>query len=192
MHQPRPYRVWCKELVDVTKEVFWIFLHPLNVISLPSSPTSSSPSSTYADVHFPSERPPVPAAPYVGGVEWDATNYMASHLDLMNAILACLPTVSERNTVRQELKVSGFERSMGMSLRTCKEKFYGAVHDGLRTWVAAADADGWGVKDVRMGPPVEEKKSARNSPKKKKKGLEEEIVLPELKLDLGRDRGGWI
>ena len=133
MHQPRPYRVWCKELVDVTKEVFWIFLHPLNVISItPTEPVSSE--RTFAKIHFPAERPPVPAAPYVGGVEWDATNYMASHLDLMNAILACLPTSEERNTVRNELKVSGFERSMGMSLRTCKEKFYGAVHDGLRTW----------------------------------------------------------
>ena len=28
-------------------------------------------------------------------------------------------------------------------------------------------ADGWNVKDVRMGPPAEEKKSTRSSPKKK-------------------------
>ncbi|KAJ3476588.1 hypothetical protein NLG97_g9083 [Lecanicillium saksenae] len=30
MHQERPYRVWCKEVVSVTKEVFWIFLHNMN------------------------------------------------------------------------------------------------------------------------------------------------------------------
>jgi hypothetical protein len=28
----------------------------------------------YNERHFPVPRPPVPAAPYVGGVEWDATN----------------------------------------------------------------------------------------------------------------------
>ncbi len=139
MRRERPYRVWCKEATSVTKEVFWIFLHHLNVVTLPadkstkggqaimtpavctasasasasasttttipSSSTSTSASSscssaappaadgdrTYMIRHFPQERPPVPAAPYVGGVEWDATNYLASHLDLLNAILACTP-----------------------------------------------------------------------------------------------------
>jgi hypothetical protein len=60
----------------------------------------------------------------------------------MNALIASLPTGDERNQLRQELKVSGFEKCMGGSLRTCKEKFYGAVHDGLRTWVSAATEDG--------------------------------------------------
>ncbi|UZP45950.1 hypothetical protein NXS19_013762 [Fusarium pseudograminearum] len=36
MRQERPYRVWNKEVVSVTKEVFWIFLHNVNVVSLPS------------------------------------------------------------------------------------------------------------------------------------------------------------
>ncbi|KAL2016851.1 hypothetical protein VTK56DRAFT_2926 [Thermocarpiscus australiensis] len=195
MRRERPYRVWCKEVVNVTKEVFWIFLHNLNIVALPSAdkaspssdqpgaepsplspsgPTSSSdvtgtdtnpsnkpekkntdPDGQYAYMrrHFPQERPPVPAAPYVGGVEWDATNYLASHLDLLNAILACTgPTAAERNALRAQLRVSGWERCLGGSLRLCKEKFYGAVHDGLRTWVAAAAADGWDVRDVRYGP----------------------------------------
>ena len=198
MHQTRPYRVWCKEVVNVTKEVFWIFLHNLNVIALPSPDAHSGLS--YAEAHFPKERPPVPAAPYVGGVEWEATNYMASHLDLLNGIIASLPTAAERNSLRYEMKVSGFERMMGGSLRTCKEKFYGAVHDGLRTWVAAAAADGWDVRDVRMGPPAEEKKrsgTGKASPKKKKKEAQEEfqkIALPQLDLKVGQggDDGGWI
>lgn len=196
MHQPRPYRVWCKELVDVTKEVFWIFLHPLNVIA--NDPTEAvATAERYAELHFPKERPPVPAAPYVGGVEWDATNYMASHLDLMNAILASLPARKERNALRSELRASGFERSMGMSLRTCKEKFYGAVHDGLRTWVAAAHADDWAVREVRMGPPAEEAKSTRSSPKKKieeKKEFQQKIALPKLDLGEGGDKGSseWL
>jgi len=53
--------------------------------------------------HFPQERPPVPAAPYVGGVEWDATNYLSSHLDLLNAILACTPGGrGARNALREQ------------------------------------------------------------------------------------------
>ncbi|KAK3303433.1 armadillo-type protein [Chaetomium strumarium] len=234
MRRERPYRVWCKEVVNVTKEVFWIFLHNLNIVALPaadiksSSPelpglssagrlTTRTPSNpnqnnnnntdlslrdngdtenqyAYMSRHFPQERPPVPAAPYVGGVEWDATNYLASHLDLMNAILACTgPTAAERNALRADLRISGWERCLGGSLRLCKEKFYGAVHDGLRTWVAAAHEDGWDVRDVRYGPPPEScaAKSRSASPAKKAGGAGDKnkdagpprIEMP--KLDFG-------
>jgi hypothetical protein len=203
MHQPRPYRVWCKEVVNVTKEVFWIFLHNLNVIALPtdrdrdpsrhdtsSSTITSSSSNSSFDVtnphhvymlkHFPQELPPVPAAPYVGGVEWDATNYLASHLDIINGILACLPTQEDRNTVREQLRVSGWEKCMGVTLRLCKEKFYGGVHAGLRCWVAAAAEDGWNTRDVRCGPPMENRIPVRKSPKK---GPVEQAPKIEMKLD---------
>ncbi|KAK3384433.1 armadillo-type protein [Lasiosphaeria ovina] len=272
MRRERPYRVWCKEVVSVTKEVFWIFLHNLNIVALPKQSQSSSASSPASDKppphahptstqdktpaasstrvpggepptttsthgpapqtttttttrtadpaagnsrsntgggcgkqldsrllaymarHFPQERPPVPAAPYVGGVEWDATNYLASHLDLMNAIVACTgPTVHERNALRAELRISGWERCMGGSLRLCKEKFYGSVHDGLRTWVAAAAEDGWAVHDVRYGPPPE---SRSTSPVKRaagggggKKKMEDVPKLEMPKLDFGLGNG---
>ncbi|RKL47710.1 hypothetical protein BFJ72_g1941 [Fusarium proliferatum] len=192
MRQERPYRVWSKEVVSVTKEVFWIFLHNVNVVSLPSDrPSTCDPAPGpygYMLRHFPQERPPVPAAPYVGGVEWDATNYLASHLDLMNAILACTPTQEERNTLRAQFRISGWERCLGGSLRLCKEKFYGSVHDGLRTWVGAAAEDGWDVKDVRYGPPPD----ARASPKKtgggQKKPVEAAPKLEMPKLDFGLDK----
>ncbi|PTD01714.1 GTPase-binding protein rid1 [Fusarium culmorum] len=185
MRQERPYRVWNKEVVSVTKEVFWIFLHNVNVLHASA---------------FPQERPPVPAAPYVGGVEWDATNYLASHLDLMNAILACTPTIEERNSLRAQFRISGWERCMGGSMRLCKEKFYGSVHDGLRTWVGAAVEDGWGVKDVRYGPPPD----ARTSPKKagggQKKPVEAapKIEMPRLDFRLdkastpSKDKDVWL
>ncbi|PHH78312.1 hypothetical protein CDD80_7067 [Ophiocordyceps camponoti-rufipedis] len=169
MRQERPYRVWCKEVVSVTKEVFWIFLHNLNVVALASCrddqrgrgrADEEDAAYGYMLRHFPPERPPVPAAPYVGGVEWDATNYLASHLDLVNAILASTPSTSERNALRGELRVSGWERCLGGSLRLCKDKFYGAVHVGLRTWVAAAAEDGWDVRDVRFGPGPEARASS--------------------------------
>ncbi|GKT86235.1 GTPase binding protein Rid1 [Colletotrichum tofieldiae] len=170
MRKERPYTVWNKEVVSVTKEVFWIFLHHLNAL--------------------PSERPPVPAAPYVGGVEWDATNYLASHLDLMNAIIACTPTATQRNNLRNDLRISGWEKVLGGSLRLCKEKFYGCVHEALRCWVAAATEDGWDARDVRYGPPPE---SRSNSPAKKTNAAQKakmaeaapKIEMP--KLDFGLD-----
>ncbi|KAK1836645.1 GTPase-binding protein rid1 [Podospora conica] len=216
MQRQRPYRVWCKEAVSVTKEVFWIFLHNLNIIALPSSTPRPSPrleqgggdffsarngnpgheapsrggiddQLAYMARHFPQERPPVPAAPYVGGVEWDATNYLASHLDLMNAIIACTgPTAAQRNALRAQLRISGWERCLGGSLRLCKEKFYGAVHDGLRTWVAAAAEDGWDVRDVRYGPPPE----SRSASPVKKPGARKDEPPPRIempKLDFGMD-----
>ncbi|KAL1893642.1 hypothetical protein Cpir12675_004030 [Ceratocystis pirilliformis] len=179
MHRPRPYRVWNKEVVNVTKEVFWIFLHHLNIVAVPEKmnldPEASSLTSAndvdsalkYMTRHFPAERPPVAAAPYVGGVEWDATNYLASHVDLLNAIIACTPSRYDRNQLRSELRVSGWERCMGGSLRLCKEKFYPSVHEALRTWVSAAMEDGWDVKDVRYGPPPESR-SRSVSPSKSK------------------------
>jgi hypothetical protein len=196
IYQPRPYRVWCKEICDVTKEVFWIFLHHLNVIPVmklcDDAPDYAQP---FEKRHFPPPRPPVPAAPYVGGVEWDATNYLAGHLDLVNGLLASLPTAEERNALRSELRASGFEKVMGGSLRTCKEKFYFAVHDGLRTWVSAAAEDGWDYSLVREGPPrgavdatpkSPVKGGGARSPKKTAGVVSEEP--PKLDLDVGVSR----
>lgn len=192
IYQSRPYRVWCKEVSNVTKEVFWIFLHHLNVIPIVKSDKSPSEleQQTFRERHFPAPRPPVPAAPYVGGVEWDATNYLAAHLDLMNGLIACLPSVEERNNLRSELRASGFEKVMGGSLRTCKEKFYSSVHDCLRTWTAAAVEDGWPYTFVREGPPRPEPGSPAQSPVKagggspKKGFLDEKPPRLELALDL--------
>ncbi|KAK2627325.1 hypothetical protein QTJ16_003291 [Diplocarpon rosae] len=205
MRRPRPYRVWCKEAVNVTKEVFWIFLHNLNVVALPgarhhdsetmyetsnstiaslmsnSSFDSSNPHHLYMARYFPPELPPVPAAPYVGGVEWDATNYLASHLDLVNGIISCLPTQSERNALREQMLVSGWEKCFGGTLRLCKEKFYGGVHAGLRCWVAAAVDDGWDTRDVRCGPAVEPRSPAKSP--KKMVGPSEPAPKIEMKLD---------
>ena len=193
IYHPRPYRVWFKEMDNVIKEVFWIFLHHVNLIPYPQMLEASS---TYVERHFPREHPPVPAAPYIGGVEWDATNYLTAHIDLLNGIIASLPMREERNALRQELKDSGFERVMGTSLRTCKEKFYGCVHEALSTWVGAAMEDGWPYQDVRQGPKQETVKSP--SPKKspKKKDAPPKLEMPKLDLGgesgIGIDDGRWL
>ncbi|KAL8914732.1 MAG: hypothetical protein Q9171_000745 [Xanthocarpia ochracea] len=194
MHSPRPYHVWCNEMVNVTKEVFWIFLHHINVIPYPQV-TDVSNDRSYRTAHFPRERPPIPAAPYIGGVEWDATNYLATHMDLLNGLIACLPTSQERNDLRQQLKDSGFERCMGGSLRTCKEKWYGYVHSCLSTWVGAALADGWSIREVREGPKRDE--AVLKSPKKGKLKMDDapRLEMPKLSLGIGDgkgDEGGWL
>lgn len=186
MHQPRPYQVWCKEMTNVTKEVFWIFIHHLNVIPIPPA---SDDDKSYAKKHFPGQRAIVPAAPYVGGVEWDATNYLATHIDLLNGLIASLPSREARNTLRQEFKVSGFEKLMG-HLRACNPKYYGAVHDSIKVWIGAALEDDWDVKPVRMGPG--DGKSAVSSPvkqsPKKKAEPAPQIQAPKLDFGLGFDK----
>ena len=93
---------------------------------------------------------------------------------------------------------------MGATLRTCKEKFYGSVHEGLRAWVAAAGEDGWETREVREGPSIEEQveriRAKSESPRKghvKKRDLE---AAPKLELGIGvggkgvegEDDGGWL
>lgn len=198
MHHPRPYRVWQKEISDVTKEVFWIFLHNVNIIPYPDIAEDKLQAS-YISRHYPQPHPPIPTAPYIGGVEWDATTYLTTHLDLLNGILASLPTRGDRNSLRQEMKDSGFEKVMGATLRTCKEKFYGSVHAALSTWVGAAKEDGWDVKGVREGAlPQTAPSSPRKSSPVKKGKIEAPPKLEMPKLDFGvggaekPDDGGWL
>lgn len=189
MRTRRPYKRWCKEVSDVTKEVFWIFLHHQNVIPYIDVQNDAA----YGVAYFPTARPPVAAAPYVGGVEWEATNYLASHLDLLNAITVSLPTREARNDLRRDLKNSGWEKVMGGSLRTASTKFYGAVHEGLKTWVTAAKADSWeSVASVRCGTFNDDE--APKSPRKKvvssKPQKDDKVALPKLDFEMKGRVGG--
>lgn len=88
-------------------------------------------------------------------------------------------------------------------MRTCKEKFYGSVHDGLSTWIGAAREDGWDCTFVKDGPRREEV-VMKGSPKKGKRDEgPPKLEMPRLeipKLDLGAksgdasglDDGGWL
>ena len=226
MHRPRPYKRWCTEVTNVSKEVFWIFLHRLNVVARPEAhEVGEMDAKPFTEAHFPAPRRPVPAAPHVGGVEWDATNYLTTHLDLLNGLIACVsPLQTEddsasdssvidltraapaspeqphaaraaRNALRRELRDSGFERVLGGALRTCKEKFYAALHAGLRTWVAAAEADGWDARMVREGPDAVDEAEGRSrsaSPRKAKAGAEPAPRLNVPGLDIGRADDKWL
>jgi hypothetical protein len=183
MHQPRPYQVWCKEMTNVTKEVFWIFIHHLNVIPVPAS-SKETPHKSYAKTHFPGQRAIVPAAPYVGGVEWDATNYLATHIDLLNGLVASLPSREQRNALRTELRVSGFEKLLG-HLRACNPKYYGAVHDSVKVWIGASLEDDWDVRTVRMGD--KQASPVKKSPTKKAEKAPQ-LLAPKFDLGLGFEK----
>ncbi|KAF2116053.1 GTPase binding protein-like protein Rid1 [Lophiotrema nucula] len=187
MHQSRPYQVWCKEITNVTKEVFWIFIHNLNVIPVPPAPEGAP--KTYAKTFFPGPRAIVPAAPYVGGVEWDATNYIATHLDLLNGLISSLPSREARNALRSEFKISGFEKLMS-HIRACNPKYYGAVHDAVKVWIGAGLEDGWDVKVVRMGAgDGKGPGSPVKSPKKVEKAPQIQAPRMDLQMGLGLDMG---
>ena len=190
MHVPRPYKVWCREVVNVTKEVFWIFLHHLNVVPVIDI-TEGAEGGSFEKSYFPGLRAPHPAAPYVGGVEWEATQYLATHLDLLNGLIVSMSNREERNRLREDLKQSGWEKAMGGTLRTCKEKFYGGVHDGLKLWVAAAKADGWSFEDVRAGPP-REAASPRKSPTKRKQDEAPKIALDVQIGAVAKAEDSWL
>jgi hypothetical protein len=200
MRQSRPFKLWHQEVYGVSREVFWIYMHHHNIIALPAESEDSTTkypdtaalehnlsADQFLNAHFPRPRPPVPAAPYVGGVEWDATNYIATHLDLLNGLIAALPSKQERHDLRTQLRASYWEKTMGATLRTCKEKFYLCIHDALRDWVASAVVDGWDVRDVRMGPPVAKEPSPRKSMTKKKDDKAPVLDAPKLDLNLGLD-----
>lgn len=213
MHQERPYRVWAKEVLNVTKEVFWIFLHTLNVIATPTqaemdswkSANENQDEHAFQKRHFPVPIPPVPTAPYVGSVEWEATNYITSHLFLMNGILASLPS-TRRKVVREQLRISRWERCMGDSLRLCKEKLYPGLHAALRDWVSASAEDGWNVKIVSQGQADEKDRvqAGKLAPRRVLKKGEVEAPRIELPVLGGRndeplmtpggkyDDGGWL
>ena len=122
----------------------------------------------------------------------------------MNGLIASLPTAEERNTLRTELRASGFEKVMGRSLRTCKEKLYPAIHEGLKLWVAAATEDGWDYNFVREGPPRDGQDSTScspvksgGSPKKRPGGVSDAPPRLDLKVDASHRpctdyTSGWI
>lgn len=111
----------------------------------------------------------------------------------MNGLIASLSTAVERNKLRDELRASGFERLMGGRLRLCREKYYGVIHDGIRTWLAAAMEDGWKTADVSYGPVKPESAGVVGT-----ENMAPKLELPKLDLNVnagnlnGNADDGWI
>lgn len=193
-HSPRPYKRWMTELEKPVRDCFWIFLHSDNMIDvLPMA----------ACDQMVTRKPIVPEG-YVGGVEWTAVEYICSHLSLVNALLASMPR-EERQTLRQHLKTSHFEKICGGQLRRASSKFYASIprdkkptmwelkwltwkqiylHEQLVIWASRANADEWPVTTVTCGR-TRDDSSVRNKSNldgKSRHRKTQSTVLPELQF----------
>ena len=159
-HKPRPYRSWIQELEHVCQECFWIFLHDNTIPCL----------SIQETIEMGLRQPIVPSG-YIGGVEWEAVEYLCAHLSLCNLWLRRLPN-TERRQLRKDLKASHFEHVCGQYLRKASTEYFTYLHEELMIWVAHASADKWSIERVASG-------SAHNASKRS----DHKLQLPELKFD---------
>ena len=83
-------------------------------------------------------------------MEWYATEYLTSHIALINAILAGLGP-QERAIVRRDMRNCGFENVMGGKLRKSSKEYYPGLHKELQRWCWMGHCDGWSVFDVARG-----------------------------------------
>ncbi|KAK9370971.1 armadillo-type protein [Lipomyces kononenkoae] len=144
-HRRRPYRNWCLECSNVVRDVFWLFIDSsshLKVISI-------DPDEIFVRERFGVSQGD--CRPYMSGVERDAVEYLAFHIDLVNLILASIPTKGERNCIRQQMKDSGFESLIGKYLRTVGGPHSAILRINLETLIALAVIDGWNAEYMRTG-----------------------------------------
>ncbi|KAJ6259806.1 hypothetical protein Dda_5447 [Drechslerella dactyloides] len=151
---PRPYTRWSGEVARLTYETGWVWYHPSNRIALRED---VDPEVPYNIAHFPTPREFMAIdGGSVSSVENHVANYAALHLEIMNAIIAYLPTVGERNDFRELIRRSGMERTMGTVLRLAGKgphyEHLANLHSALSDWVTAAKADEWtSWENVRNG-----------------------------------------
>ncbi|KAK9473848.1 armadillo-type protein [Dipodascopsis tothii] len=180
-HTPRPYKKWYSEWSHVVRDVFWVFMQNTNRIRV----VRQAP-----DFAFECEREPVRTGALAGCVELDALEYLATHVDLMNVLLASLPTALQRNDLRQRFKDSGFERLVTRYLRASGTHYTRNLQLALETLVSLGHHDGWDVDNMahglrRMDPAGPRKGYARAPSAPPGPGPRSiRFVLPELDFGL--------
>ncbi|KAK9372685.1 armadillo-type protein [Lipomyces chichibuensis] len=144
-HRRRPYKNWCLECGNVVRDVFWVFIHTSYHIRL----ISIQPEEVF--VRQGSGVGHSCGGGHMSGVERDAIEYLAFHIDLFNLILASVPTRTERNCIRKQMKDSGFESLIGKYLRATNGIHSKRLHISLETLIALAFTDGWNTEYMRTG-----------------------------------------
>ncbi|KAF3083362.1 hypothetical protein TWF594_006867 [Orbilia oligospora] len=151
--QPRPFTRWSSEVARLTYETGWVWYHPGNRITL----REYDPEAPFSVAHFPTPRAFMAIdGGSVNSIEMNVSNYAALHVEIMNAIIAYLPTRAERNGFRMAVSMSGMEKIMGQVLRCAGKGHHyeqlANIHSALTDWVTAARADGWeSWEHVRTG-----------------------------------------
>lgn len=119
-NEHRPLRKYISHLQQVCGEFFWIFCHKENRV---------------LDWHTLDVKsvigPKVPSG-ITGGVEWDATVYLASHLRLLCAVLSTLQTSCPHAAYLflQELEQSGLNRTLE-AICMASQAYYTFLHAEL-------------------------------------------------------------
>ena len=144
----RPFRRLVEEMDSPCFRACWMFVFGENTIALlPLSTVLGDGELTRQCRAAVSDCTTSPAA-YVGSVEWLASEYLCAHLSLLDAILASLPTATERNVVRADLRDSNFERLIHRFVRKADKALNRRLHLLLSVWATRATADGWDVTRV--------------------------------------------
>ncbi|EPS40780.1 hypothetical protein H072_5309 [Dactylellina haptotyla CBS 200.50] len=180
--QPRPFTRWSGEVARLTYETGWVWYHPGNRIMV----RDMNDQEPYNVAYFPTPRAFLALdGGSVNSIEMNVANYAALHLEIMNAIIAYLPTRKERCQFRETVQISGMEKTMGQILRCAgKGQHYehlATLHSSLSDWVTAAKADDWASwEHVRTGRFPEEKKDKVKAMRKIEAMYGPQYELPDV------------
>ncbi|KAK7206358.1 armadillo-type protein [Myxozyma melibiosi] len=153
-HSPRPYQKWSCECLDVVRDVFWIFKHPSGVHIRLSPNRYRLLDDIFSDQTSDQQlRPKNLCRSKVLDIEIAATDYLASHIELMNLLLCSLPGTFERLELRNQLKLAGFETLIGKHLRNVanSSKYSRRLGANLEILVTYAFYDNWDTTFMRCG-----------------------------------------
>lgn len=139
-YRSRPYKRWMMELSGPCRDCAWMFLHGSNTTEI----------LTEGECDAICRRQPVVPEGYVGGVEWQAVEYICTHLSLINLLLSQLNGPG-RQRLREGLRASHFERICGLQLRKASKVYYGYLHEELTIWASRAAQDNWPTDLVCLG-----------------------------------------
>ncbi|KAK6536207.1 hypothetical protein TWF281_000450 [Arthrobotrys megalospora] len=183
--QPRPFTRWSGEVARLTYETGWVWYHPGNRITL----REYDPEAPFSVAHFPTPRAFMAIdGGSVNSIEMNVANYAALHVEIMNAVIAYLPTRAERNNFRMGVAMSGMEKIMGQVLRCAGKGHHyeqlANIHSALTDWVTAARADGWeSWEHVRTGRFPAESKDKVKAMRKIEAMYGPQYELPDMGLE---------
>ncbi|CAO1637214.1 unnamed protein product [Jaminaea pallidilutea] len=130
-HHPRPFKWYINELLSVARDYFWVFCHSDNRYWDWRSMSETTRKQRGA--------PSVPGG-MTDGVEWEAMNYLAVNVRLINRI-ASLLTGNAAYHFHAGLFDSGLDKLFDL-LRRASQKYYPFTHLALAEYLALATQAG--------------------------------------------------
>ncbi|EGF98197.1 uncharacterized protein MELLADRAFT_118582 [Melampsora larici-populina 98AG31] len=149
-HRNRPYKKLVTELCGVLMDYFWVFCHSEN---------------QYWDLSELDEEqiesPKVPSG-MTGGVEYEAMEYSAAVMKLINEFIRTEPDEIGKSKIHKDLFESGFERAL-VTMRKSSMTYYPSIHLELaRYLVEALKVDGINGFQIPVNIMRHYKKNSKN------------------------------